>query len=112
VLHHDDAAPAPGASLGTTSHSARGPPVEAAMATHPRARPGSARKSGLAAAPRGVRASTGSRSTPAVSAARTEARTRSPNCSSAAASRASSFATRSMAPSSSARIAAAVPGPA
>ena len=82
------------------------------MTTQAFARPGTAKKSGSAAAPRAVRASTGSRSTSAVSAARTEARTRSPNCSSAASSRASSLATRSMAPSSRARIAAAVPGPA
>jgi hypothetical protein len=81
------------------------------MATQLRARPETARSNPLRAGDDG-RASTGSRWISAERAARSTPTRRSANRPAAASERSSSLATRSTAPSSSARIAAAVPGPA
>ena len=114
VLHDDDAGAAvPAGRCGTSSASARGPPVEAAIATHDRARPGSAteRRPDGAAARRAGQHRQAMNVGGASRAERTEQPIREP-AGGRRRVRSSSLATRSTAPSSSARIAAAVPGPA
>src|SRR5712691_3058753 len=105
------AAPRPVGSEGTRSARARGPPVEAAIATARRAR-GRNPGSGAWRTGTGGRASTETREISAARAARTASWSRGARPRSASLVAFSGLATISTAPSSRARIAAAVPGPA
>ena len=105
------AAPRPVGNEGTRSARARGPPVDAAMATASRAR-GRSPSSGAWRTGTGGRASTDTREMSAARAARTASCSCGASARSASFVELSGFATISTAPSSRARIAAAVPGPA
>ena len=102
----------PRTSCGTTSARARGPPVEEAIARHKRARPGTWERGMGAVSPRGGRARTGSRWMSATRAARRASMRRRTSHTRPGPPSSVVLATSSTAPSSSARIAASVPGPA